>query len=312
MLNRHEPDKQFVENLEWQIGAEVRRRNRNVASPRPLWRLARVAAMVVISMVVGAAAMAASYQIEENWRKELLVSKLEARANLTEQRLAMMAEEFARVQQQFEVGAVGRDALIQAEMMLHSMRIGAESLQLDLEEVMASGREPSNELSAPLVGGRDFVSERINLEIEQLNNQLNLASEELEDVESRVAAGVESRGTLLSMEVSVREIHAHRTQLEEKLMTRRDILAGEITPVEAELVALRDDAARRADTLRMYLGVAGEEFEEVRRRVAAGVEEEMSLRQAELQLSEMQAQIQLAEREQEIVERELQRIRGQQ
>jgi hypothetical protein len=312
MLNRHEPDKQFVENLEWQIGAEARRRNRSVTAPRPLWRLARVAAMVVVSMAIGAAAMAASYQIEESWRKELLVSQLEARANLTEQRLAMFAEEMERVQRQFEAGAVGENTLLQTQMQLDQMRIAAESLQLDLEEVMASGREPSNELSAPLVGGRDFVSERINLQIEMIDQQLELAAEELNRAGERFEAGVESRGNLDSMTVAVREIRAHRSHLEGKLVMREGILAGRISPVEAELITLRDDAEKRAETLKMHLAASATEVEDMRTRVAAGLVDETTFRVVELQLSEMEAQIELAEREQEIVERELQRIRRQQ
>jgi hypothetical protein len=312
MLDRHEPDKQFVDNLEWQIGAEVRRRNRNTTPGHPLWRLARVAAVVLVSMALGAAAMGASYQIEESWRKELLVSKLEMRANLVGQRLQMLAGEMERLERQYEAGVISKETLGQSRLQLAEAEMQAKMTQLEMEEVMLSGREPNDELSAPLVDGRDFVSERIRLQVELLNRHLQAAVEELQRAQERVEAGVTRRAEVDALQVAMREVMAQRDVQENRLTMREGILQGRISPLEAELVQLRADAEHRAEVLRLRLTGAATEVEDYRSRVAAGVADEGTLRQMELQLSEIEAQLQLAEREQQIVEGELDKIRGRQ
>jgi hypothetical protein len=312
MLDRHEPDKQFVDNLEWQIGAEVRRRNRNTTPGHPLWRLARVAAVVLVSMALGAAAMGASYQIEESWRKELLVSKLEMRANLVGQRLQMLAGEMERLERQYEAGVISKETLGQSRLQLAEAEMQAKMTQLEMEEVMLSGREPNDEFSAPLVDGRDFVSERIRLQVELLNRHLQAAVEELQRAQERVEAGVTRRAEVDALQVAMREVMAQRDVQENRLTMREGILQGRISPLEAELVQLRADAEHRAEVLRLRLTGAATEVEDYRSRVAAGVADEGTLRQMELQLSEIEAQLQLAEREQQIVEGELDKIRGRQ
>jgi len=310
MLDRHEADKQFVDNLEWQIGAEVRRRNRNATASHPLWRVARVAAVVVVSMALGAAAMGASYQIEESWRKELLVSSLEVRANLVGQRLQMLSEEMDRIERQYEVGVISKETLEQHRLQFAEVEMQARTTALEMEEVMLSGREPNNELSAPLVDGRDFVSEHIRLQIDLMNRRLQAAAEALQETQKRFEAGIVRRAEVEAMQLWVQEIQAQRAVQESRLTMREGILDGRISPVEAELVQLRADAERRAEVLRLRLTGVATEVEDYRSRVAAGLAEEGTLRQMELQLSEMEAQLQLAEREQQIVERELEKLRS--
>ena len=51
---------------------------------------------------------------------------------------------------------------------------------LDLEEVKASGEAPRDELYAPVVGGRDFVSERLEIEKRMLEARSGFAPNRIE------------------------------------------------------------------------------------------------------------------------------------
>jgi len=87
MHDQHEPRNEFVDRLEWHITREVRRRNRSTQSYRsiPLWRtkaLLGILLLIVGSMAVGGVVVAASYQAENNERRDLLVSAYERRAEL--------------------------------------------------------------------------------------------------------------------------------------------------------------------------------------------------------------------------------------
>src|SRR5687767_2513729 len=109
MRDRHEPNEEFVEKLEWQIGREVRQRNRAAQSPRwttwsPAKAFAAVAGLMVISMVIGGAVVAAAYQAQSNERRDQLVTNFEQRADLARKRLAMATEQMQTAEQRHSMG----------------------------------------------------------------------------------------------------------------------------------------------------------------------------------------------------------------
>lgn len=305
MHARHEPDKQFVENLEWQIGGEIRRRSRAVVGAHPAWRLARAALLVVVSMAFGAAAMGASYQIEESWRRDLLLAGLEVRVELARQRAQLAAVELQRVQRQFEVGIVDEQTRSMTELQVADARAQVTMLELDLEEVRAGGREPRNDVAAPLVSGRDFVSERIEIEIDVINRRLGLALEELQRAQQRHDIGVETTSNVESLRSGMQRIQAQRGQLGDRLTFRRGFLDGEITAVEAELYVMRSEAERSSEALRSQIMAVATEVERMRSRVDTGTADANALLVLQLGLAEIEAELRLAQIEQQIIQREL-------
>jgi len=305
MLDRHEPDKQFSDNLEWQIGSEARRHNRSVTSTHPLWRLARVATVVVLSMTLGAAAMGASYQIEESWRKQLLIASLEVRTNLAAQRVALVAEEYQRIETQFEVGTISEEALSMARLQLADAESQARMLELELEEIRISGREPLGEVSSPLVGGRDFVSERIRAHLDGAARQLEVAALELQRMQERYEMGVVDRVGLTSVEAAVRQYEGQVETQQDRLRIREAFLAGEFTAMEAELRALETEAEERSDSMRQQMQLAELEREYFEQEVAVGNVDALTLRQVEFRFAELNAEVRLVELELEILRREL-------
>jgi len=295
MLDRHDPDKQFVQNLEWQIAGEVRRRNRAAVPLSPMWQLA----------VFGAAAMGASYQIEESWRKELLTSSLEVRLNLALQRVEMSAEEYQRIEGQFDVGVIGEETLAMARLQLADAEAQAKTLELELEEIRITGRESVGEVSSPLVDGRDFVSERIRLQMEGAAQQLEVAASELQRMQQRYEVGVVDRIGLTDVEAAVRQYEGQLTSHQRRLEIRQTFLAGELTAVEAELRVLEAEAEERANSFRVQMDLADLQREYFESRAASGAFDQMALRQTEFRLAELEAEVRLAELEMEILRREL-------
>ena len=72
----HEPDSQFVEHLEWQIRSSLRRRDRfALPVPSGALRVARTAALVLLSLMGGAGAVVAAERIQDSRERELLLAQ---------------------------------------------------------------------------------------------------------------------------------------------------------------------------------------------------------------------------------------------
>jgi hypothetical protein len=309
MLDKHEPDPQFVENLEWQLGGEARRRGRG-ADGRPFWaRVARASLLVVVSVALGAAAMGASYQIEESWRRDLLVAGLEVRLEMARLRIDVTAEEMARVQQRVAEGVRSEEDLAAARMFLLETEAAARLIELELEEIRVSGREPLGEISSPLVGGRDFVSEHIGVEMRLERERLNMVADGLERERRRYDAGVIDEQQLQSMRFGLLEYEERLESLEDRLSIRRDFLAGSVSAVQAELLVLVRDAERKEERARRELELARGEMLRARSRVEAGRASPFAARQVELMFAELEGEARLARIELDVLEREL-RERG--
>lgn len=315
MVDRHEPDSQFVENLEWQISSELRRQMRNAPAPNhALRRFARAATMVIVSIAFGAVAMAASQQIEESWRKELLASSLEVRLELARQRVEMARQEFERIERQYEVGTVDDETLAMAGLQLADIEAHARTLELELEEVQITGREPAGvtgresvgELSSPLVDGRDFVSERIRVQMDVVARQLDIAVNALERARQRVEIGVQQQRDLWAVEMMVAQHEAQLELFETRLEIRRAFLEGELSAVETELRLLEAEAEERGASMQQQLALAVREKEYFERMAAVGTISPFELTRAEMRVAEIEAEIQLAELEMELVRREIQ------
>ena len=315
MHDRHEPDSRFVENLEWQISSQLRRQMRQAPTPNyTLRRFARAAAMVVVSIAFGAVAMAASQQIEESWRKELLTSSLEVRLNLARQRVEMAALEFQRVERMHEVGTVDAETLAMARLQLVDIEAQARTIELELEEIQITGREPAGiagrefvgELSSPLADGRDFVSERIRVRMDVVVQQLEIAVRELERARDQVRIGVRQPRDLWGIEMAVAQHEAQMELFERRLEIRQAFLGGELSAVEAELRLLEAEAEERAVSMRQQMELANREKEYFERQVSIGTMAPFELQQVNLRLAEIEAELELAQLEMALVRREIQ------
>src|SRR5262245_36165112 len=104
MGDAHEPSHEFIDRLERQVGREVTRR-RMSASGRPrLVSVLRTAALVVVSMAIGAAVVASAYQVQDNQRRDEVMTAAKQRADLAQQRVAAAADLVRRAEREVRVG----------------------------------------------------------------------------------------------------------------------------------------------------------------------------------------------------------------
>ena len=309
MDSRHEPDPSFIDHLEWQVGRELRRRSRRVGlSPR--LRTARTVGLMVGSVALGAATMGVSQQLQDSWRKELVEARLSAQVQLTEQRLEMLRGAAESSRRQLGLGMIGEREVAQIELQLAQTELDGQVVLLQLEEVRRSGREPLSELSAPLVAGRDFVSEKKNVQRELVRRHLDVAQAEAARMRRRAALGTAGELDVQPLDLAVAELEFQLQAYDRRLVIRRAYLASEISAAEAELQGLEVEAENRLVLLDRRGELLQLQMAQVESRVAVGIMSQLDATPMRTQISEHEAQRRLAEAELQILRRELERRRA--
>ena len=309
MPGKHEPDPDFLNNLEWQLKGELRRQNRMGIRERVSVRVLKIAALMVASIGLGAGAMEATQRIQESWRTELLEARLEVQLELARQRAEMQREALEQTREEVDQGLQHAREVLYAQFQIARAMSELEIVELELEEIRESGREPLGELSSPLVGGRDFVAEKMAIRMEMAQLYLSTIQRDVDRTEAQVAAGAANERELQEQQLVMREAELQLHVLGRQRDMRQAYLDGEISAVEAELRYLEADIERQtvllAEQRQYYQG----ELDRIRELTAAGIVRSAELAQVEMRIAEIDGQSRLAEKELEIVQQELRRRR---
>lgn len=303
---RHQPNPQFVERLEWQLMTEMRQSQRKYHLPPSKsagWqRYLRVAALVVVSALGGIALLKAAQGLEQNWQHQLEMARFETEARLAAKQLELAHAYFDDVREKAQMGTVSQDSLAWAEFEVAQVAQRLRAARLDLEEMELSGRSPRRELYAPLVAGMDFVSRRLHVQMEILQKKLQLGQGMRDSVKREVETGVAPPEALISAESDIQRVRQEVRDLAETLELRQRFLDGELTAEQVVAESRLAGVRARVEHLRQRLDGGRQIVERIRDRVQAGVAERLELQHAEYETQRVQAELQLAELELELLE----------
>jgi hypothetical protein len=314
MGSTHEPNSEFVDRLEAQIGREVRQRNR--AAQAPSWtqwsRLkttAVVTGLMLVSMAVGAGAVVAAYEAQGNELRGQLTSSYQQRADLAKQRLALAASQLAQDESRVAKGLASNAELMDGRLKVVQAQAEVQAIELQIEEVRATGREPRDEMSAPLVSGRDFVLERLRVAGSVPEKALDVEQTRLRETERRVSIGVGDAGELDAARLRVIEVRTALETLLQKGLIRQKFLTGGADAVETELRVLEAEADQRRKALEPRLDLARKEVDRTGRKVQVGAAGQMELAKVQLQLLQLQVELTKADLELALVRRQIEQHR---
>jgi len=315
MRNAHEPSDEFVERLEWQVGREVRRRNR--AAEAPSWtprsriKLAvAVLGLIVVSMGVGAAAVAAAYESQDSQRRDELTRTLEQRADLARRRLALVTDEQRAVEQRVAVGLANNEEVAESRIKVATAQAQVRVTELFFEEMRLTGREPRVEMSSPRVSGRDFVGERLRAEMSVPETALTIERMRLRDTETRLSVGVANTLDVEIARMRVLEMEVALEGFRRKLDIRQKMLSGAIDAVETELRVLEAEAEQRRRTLQPKVEMGRKEIERIKARVEVGIAANIDLMEATLKQLQLEADLTSADLELAVVRRKIDQHRA--
>ena len=315
MRNTHEPSSEFVERLEWQVGREVRRRNRAAEvppwTPRSRMKAAvAVLGLMLVSMGIGAAAVAAAYEAQGHERRDQLVSSFEQRVQLARQRLAIASEQLQGTERRVEVGTANSLEIGEGRFRVAEAEAQLKSLELQLDEVRITGREPRDEMSSPLVSGRDFVSQRLRIEMSVPETALALERARLQNAERRVQVGMADPVDVEVSRVRALEVALALDALRRKIEIRQKFLTGGADAVETELRVLESEAEQRKKTLAPKVELARKDTERISARVQIGTAQSVELAETTLKQLQLQTELSKAELDLALTRRQIEQHRA--
>jgi hypothetical protein len=299
-----EPDSQFLDKLEWQLTSEFRRMSRlkpaagKIAVPR--WAVALGLAAGVL--LTGVAAVKAADSIKDAWRKKIEIARLETDVKLKSAVLEFKKAAAAKAGTQISLGLISENDHLTMKLAADRSTLDLERALIDLDEAKASGETPRNELYAPAVDGRDFVSERLAIEKKGLELDLELRRGRLQERLKRlVDIGVVSPDELGEFQASIAAEEAGIVEIDQRLALRKRFLAGTITAgaveIEDRMAAAERDLRRAQATVEPLK----KRLDLLKTKEAVGLVSNTEVQQARSDLEAAQAQLSLARLEKDIL-----------
>lgn len=305
MTGSHTPTQEFRDRLETEVVRSYRagRRAQRV-------RRYRTVALVVIALSLGAAAGAAPARVQEVRQRTDLIEAQQAELRVAQLRLDLAQAELRAAQQRYNIGAISRTELAAVEADLHARESVMQRIALNLDEIRAGSAAPRDDIAAPLVGDRDFVKERLQLDVQAAQERLSAVERSFAEVERRQRLGVVS-----PMELAEAEADLGRARLELRRLTgvldlRQQVLLERLSAAESERRLELIQATQDRDVLRSMLALAEQRLETVRMRVALGRNQsgELDLKRAEVDVLQRRIELDQAERQIQVLEELARRI----
>ncbi|MES2179006.1 MAG: hypothetical protein V4550_14190 [Gemmatimonadota bacterium] len=283
-IEEHRPTEAFRDFLDGQLSRAFRQ-------DRTVRRL-RFAAVVVVSLALGTTGGLASAQIKEGSQRDSLLEAARADAALVSLRLKLVRMEFDEQRRALLVGAASTESVTGTEARLREMEGLQARAALNMEEIKASATAPRDELNAPLVKGRDYVTERIQLRLMSAQQQLEGVESALQQVIRRVRAGVGDDLANLEAEQRVAQARREMIVLAERLALRKEFLEKG-TPVD-QLTRRLERAELRQDVVigQRAVELARERALLLEKRRAVGVASELDVMKAQVEAKERELELQ--------------------
>ena len=296
----HEPTPAFRAHLEWQIATALRRESR-LTAPVGRHQPWRVAALVFLALMLGGAAGVASGRIQDARQRSSLTESVNAEMQLMETRLQLAEAEYQDARRRYETGTAGRDTLTAAEQQVREATAALRRLQLDLAEIRLTASSPRNELTAPLVGQRDFVRDRLLLELEKTERALAAAEQRAQAVRERIEIGTATKAALAQAEAERLRATSEMRLLQRQVELRKQFLQNALSAEQITLEQRRTELTLRAQLAENELAAAQDRLNDLRKGADAGMVGELEVKRAEVALLERQIELQRLRRELDVL-----------
>ncbi len=318
MPSNHEPNDEFIARLEGVVVAEARRRaEAPYRAPWAVWllqsplRTATVAVVLTVgSMAIGGGLVAAAYESQTGEQRDSLLASYSQKASIAQQRLSLARTALANAQQRVSIGVEGQDSVIDAEFKVWEAETQIRAVNLQIEEIRATGREPLRTVSAPLVSGRDFVTEGWRIEMTTPQQALEGAQYALASAQKRASVGLGSDTDIEAARSRVVELQATITGIQKRLEIRQRFVKHEVDAALADLLMLENDARQRLLVLQPRIEFARVTVNNIQKKVAVGMAQQLDVAQAQVTLQELQLEATKANVDLAVVQRQIQQYRA--
>jgi hypothetical protein len=282
-LDPHRPTDAFRDYLEDEVIHEFRRRR--------TFRRLRAAAIVIVSIGIGASATLASAQVRQSSARDSLLSAAQADAMLAGMRLNLAKAQLAEEQKQVKAGT--RPAgVLPSEGTVAELEAALAKISLDMAEIRATSRSPRDELNAPLVNGRDFVKERLQIQLMIAQRRLDAAQQKFDEASRRARVGAGSELESADYESGVRRRYGELAVLAEQLNARTEFLEKGTDIRQLTLRIEKTEVQQALQAGQLELRNAQSRYDLAAQRQKAGAATDLEVLEAQLNLRIQQLELQ--------------------
>ena len=305
MNKNYEPDNQFVDRLEWQLSSEFRRANRLKTSSGKIAVSRRMVAIAITIgvLMTGVAVTKAADYIKDSWQKKIEMARVETEVELKKVQLESIREIASDIKARVSNGLIREDEYQAMKIAVKKAELDFKKSQLNLEEVQMSGEIPRNELYAPLVGGRDFVSERLELDKMEIELEIYLISRHLKRIKKLTEEGLIQDHELDQVMTVIANQEAHLDKIQQRLDLRSSFLEGEITAREVEIESRLTAAENHLHHAQSKVDSLEQQLTRFQALEARGAITRSENRQLEFALDAAQAELKLAVLEMDVLKK---------
>ena len=292
-LASHTPTPEFRDRLEGDLIRALRQEARTGARRPALlrWQRLKQAAVLVVGLVLGVGTQLASAQVRDARTRSELESAIAIEMQVTALRLKIAQAEHERARRAFEAGALSRQSLLAAASEMRNAEMAVARLSADLAEVRLSSTAPRNELYAPLIGGRDFVRERLMFEAHATQERLRNAEIALEEARRNVDLGVAQPSAARDAEEEQARINKEVRLIATKLQLRDEFLKKGLEVSEIARRLQQTEAMLDIQVVKQRLVGAQERLKTAQERASVGVATQLDVKRAELELLSLQVEL---------------------
>jgi multidrug resistance efflux pump len=165
-----------------------------------------------------------------------------------------------------------------------------------------TGTAPSDELYAPKVRGRDFVSERMNIDIMEIELDIELLRTHAERIKQLVEKNMIQKTELDYIQRELTDRQQMIDKIRERIDLRRRFTAGEITAHEIEIKGRITIAEKNLHLAQSKVDILENQLMRLSELESQGTIDQIEIRQLEYALDAARAELMLAVLERDILE----------
>lgn len=294
----HVPSAEFRAMLEAEVVRTFQRESQFGTERRWLGpRHARGFAILLAGLVMGFTTEFASGQVQDAQQRNRLLEAAAETRQLAAMRLQIAEEALKNAQERYNAGAASRDALRSAEAEVHERRMHFMRIELEIAEIRETAAPPRDDLVAPRVGDRDFVSERLKIEAAIHQDRLSAAEQRYQELERAHRVGAVPATALGDVGSDVEGSRAALELAGMKLQLRQEFLDEGLAADDVMRRAQRLELAIELRRLTQMLQRAQERQRLLRDRARVGAESELDAKRAEVEVLELQLHLRSLQRQ---------------
>jgi len=298
MNDRHRPDPGFVARLGSEIRGAVRRCEAfgGAAGPRRRFSATHwgfTGAALVVAMLLGASGVLVAQELRSASEREL--HRLSAAVQME---LAQAEEQDAQarlgdVERLHQASAASEEDVARARLELSEARAGRERCTLDLLETRETGEPPRRDLTAPRPGGRDFVTERLRIDLDLASRRTAACEQACARLEALGQAGMVSEDDRDRAATELKVAQSREWIVAQRLELRRAFVGGELERGRVELLAKRVEVRAAAQIADAQLAEVRKKLQASRALAEAGRASSQRVRELQTAAKRLEAEVRL-------------------